>query len=160
MPGSDNPIPQPVVLDTLDRQLINRLQDGFPICDRPYRQVAQEFSIDEADLIARIQRLLDQNILTRFGPMYHAERMGGALSLAAMAIPPEEFERVNVIVNSLPEIAHNYERDHAFNMWFVIATEDPDEVADVIRKIQALTGHPVYNMPKLEEFYVGLRFAV
>ena len=160
MPGSDNQVSQPVVLDTLDRQLINRLQDGFPICDRPYRQVAQEFNVDEADLIARIQRLLDQNILTRFGPMYHAERMGGALSLAAMAIPPEEFERVNVIVNSLPEIAHNYERDHAFNMWFVIATEDPDEVADVIRKIQALTGHPVYNMPKLEEFYVGLRFAV
>ncbi len=147
-------------LDTLDRQLLNRLQDGFPICDHPYRVVAQEFGIEEGELIARIQRLLDANILTRFGPMFHAERMGGGLSLAAMAVPADDFERVTLLVNSLPEIAHNYERDHAFNMWFVIATEESDEVARIVKKIQALTGYPVYNMPKIEEFYVGLRFAV
>ena len=105
-----------VKLDTLDRQLLNRLQDGFPVCDHPYRVVAQEFDIEEGELIARIQRLLDANILTRFGPMFHAERMGGGLSLAAMAVPADDFERVTLLVNSLPEIAHNYERDHAFNM--------------------------------------------
>jgi DNA-binding Lrp family transcriptional regulator len=148
------------VLDTLDRQLLNRLQDGFPICERPYLAVANEFSISEDELIARIQNLLAANYLTRFGPMYHAERMGGGLSLAAMSIPPEQFEQVNHIVNSLPEIAHNYERDHTLNMWFVIATEEKEDVDAVVRKIQALTGHPVYNMPKIEEYYVGLRFAV
>lgn len=147
-------------LDKLDRQLLNRLQDGFPICERPYLAVANEFSISEDELIARIQNLLAANYLTRFGPMYHAERMGGGLSLAAMSIPPEQFEQVNHIVNSLPEIAHNYERDHALNMWFVIATEEKEDVDAVVRKIQALTGYPVYNMPKIEEYYVGLRFAV
>ena len=148
------------VLDALDRQLLNRLQDGFPICERPYQVVADEYGISETALIERIQNLLATHYLTRFGPMYHAERMGGGLSLAAMSIPEHEFERVNQLVNSLPEIAHNYQRDHALNMWFVIATEQKEEVASVVKKLQALTGYTVYNMPKIEEFYVGLRFAV
>lgn len=147
-------------LDKLDRQLLNRLQDGFPICERPYLAVANEFGIGEDELINRIQNLLATGFLSRFGPMFHAERMGGGLSLAAMSIPLEQFEQVNHIVNGLPEIAHNYERDHALNMWFVIATEEKDEVDSVVRKIQVLTGYPVYNMPKIEEYYVGLRFAV
>lgn len=148
------------ILDNLDRQLLNRLQDGFPICERPYQAVANEFDISEEELIARIRNLLTANYLTRFGPMYHAERMGGGLSLAAMSIPPEQFEQVSHIVNGLAEIAHNYQREHAFNMWFVIATEEKEDVDAVVRKIQALTGYPVYNMPKIEEYYVGLRFAV
>lgn len=147
-------------LDTLDRRLLNRLQDGFPVCERPYQQVADEFGITEAELIARIRNLLATRYLSRFGPMYHAERMGGGLSLAAMSIPPEDFERIAAIVNSLPEIAHNYERDHRLNMWFVIATENKQDVDSVVASLQTLTGYPVYNMPKIEEFYVGLRFAV
>ena len=147
-------------LDALDRQLINRLQDGFPICEQPYKEVAQEFGIDENELITRIDNLLATQYLSRFGPMYHAERMGGGLSLAAMSIPAEQFAQVADIVNSLPEVAHNYERDHKLNMWFVIATEEKEQVEAIVNKIQQLTGHPVYNMPKIEEFYVGLRFAV
>lgn len=157
MPGSDK---VDYRLDALDRQLLNRLQDGFPICERPYQAVAGELGIREAELIARIDNLLDSGYLSRFGPMYHAEKMGGGLSLAAMSIPVADFERVAAIVNGLTEVAHNYERDHALNMWFVIATEHRHEVEAVVEKIQALTGYPVYNMPKIEEFYVGLRFAV
>lgn len=159
MPGSDDAA-ETASLDAWDRRLINRLQDGMPVCERPYRAVAQELGMDEDDLLARLRRLLDAGLLSRFGPMYHAERMGGDLALAAMKIPPTDFERVNALVNRLPEIAHNYERNHAFNMWFVIATNTPAGVAAVVEKIESLTGYPVYNMPKIEEFYVGLRFVL
>ncbi len=146
------------VLDAIDKAIINDLQDGFPITDRPYAVAAEKFCIAEAELITRLKRLLDEKILTRFGPMYHAERMGGGLALAAMKVPQEEFERVAEQVNSLPEIAHNYERNHEFNMWFVIATETLQEVEEVVQRLQQRTGYKVYNMPKIEEFYVGLRF--
>ena len=149
---------KPAILSDIDRALINRLQDGFPICEQPYQVVAEELGIDEHDLIGRIQTLLDDNVLTRFGPMYHAGQMGGALSLAAMRIPPECFDEMVAIVNQFPEIAHNYEREHELNMWFVIATETPEGVADVIDQIETSTGYRVYNMPKEEEFYVNLRF--
>lgn len=153
-------IDPPVELDALDRRIINRLQDGFPISEHPYAEVAAELDTDEATLIARLQALLDAGILSRFGPMYHAERLGGALTLAAIAVAPADFERVTEQVNAFPEVAHNYARDHELNMWFVLATETPQRIPVVIREIERITGYPVYNMPKKEEFFVGLKFRV
>ena len=144
-------------MDSLDRAVINRLQDGFPITAQPFAEVAAELGIGEADLIARVQRLLDSKMLSRFGPMYHAERLGGALSLAAMKIPPQDFERVTDLVNTLPEVAHNYAREHEFNMWFVLATETADAQKKALEKIEQKTGYPVYNMPKLTEYFVELK---
>jgi DNA-binding Lrp family transcriptional regulator len=92
--------------------------------------------------------------------MFHAERLGGGLTLAAMAIAETEFERIAEIVNSFPEVAHNYKREHELNMWFVLATETPERIDEVIQEIENQTGHVVYNMPKQEEFFVGLRFEV
>ncbi len=149
-----------VELDALDRRIINRLQDGFPISEHPYAEVAAELDTDEATLIARLQALLDTGILSRFGPMYHAERLGGALTLAAIAVAPADFERVTEQVNAFPEVAHNYARDHELNMWFVLATETPQRIPVVIREIERITGYPVFNMPKKEEFFVGLKFRV
>lgn len=148
------------LLDSLDRRIINRLQDGFPICARPYAAVAAELATDEETLIARIDALLQQGVLSRFGPMYHAEQLGGGLTLAAMRVAPADFERVAEQVNAFPEVAHNYERDHELNMWFVLATETPQRIPAVIRAIEQATGYPVYNMPKREEYFVGLKFEV
>ena len=149
-----------VTLDALDRRIINRLQDGFPVCERPFAAVAAELDTDEAELIARVDALLARGVLSRFGPMYHAEQLGGGLTLAAMRVAPQDFERVAGQVNAFPEVAHNYERDHDLNMWFVLATERPQAVAATIRAIEQVTGYPVYNMPKREEFFVGLKFEV
>ena len=147
-------------MDDLDRALINTLQGGFPICERPYAEVAARVGSDEATVIARIDSLLQRGLLSRFGPMYHAEQMGGALSLAAMQIPPEDFERVTDIVNRQPEVAHNYERNHRLNMWFVLATETPDLQQETIERIERETGYPVYNMPKIREYFVELKLHV
>ena len=148
------------MLDELDRAIINRLQDDLPIVSRPYAAVAAELRLSEEELLSRLQRLLDDNTLTRFGPLYHAERLGGALTLAALAVPEEEFDQVAEKVNAFPEVAHNYAREHTLNMWFVLATETAQEIDAVIRQIQIDTGYPVYNMPKQQEFYVGLKLPV
>jgi DNA-binding Lrp family transcriptional regulator len=89
--------------------------------------------------------------------MYDAERLGGAVTLAAMQVPAERFDAVAAEVNAFREVAHNYEREHALNMWFVLATETPDEIPGVVDAIAAQTGCTVYDMPKLEEYYIGLR---
>ena len=146
------------MLDTLDRAIINELQGGFPICETPYAEVARQLGTNEAELISRLQRLLDEKILSRFGPMYHAERLGGGLTLAAMAIPDEQFDTVAEQVNAFPEVAHNYAREHELNMWFVLATETPQRIDEVIGEIESSTGFDVINMPKEQEFFIGLRF--
>jgi DNA-binding Lrp family transcriptional regulator len=145
-------------MDATDRAIVNALQGGFPISERPFADAAEPLGISEDELIQRIERLLQNRIVSRFAPMYHAERLGGGLSLAAMQVPFDDFERVVEIVNAFPEVAHNYQRDHALNMWFVLATETPQRIEDVITDIEHRTGYPVHNMPKQDEFFVGLRF--
>jgi DNA-binding Lrp family transcriptional regulator len=144
-------------LDKTDRAIVNALQGGFPICERPYAEAASKLGIAEEDLIGRIGRLVESDTLSRFGPMYNAERLGGAVTLAAMAVPEERFEEVAAIVNAHAEVAHNYRREHELNMWFVVASEDPEETGPVLSRIAAETGLEVHDFPKLDEFFVGLR---
>jgi DNA-binding Lrp family transcriptional regulator len=143
-------------MDEIDKQIINALQSGFPICDAPYRQVAEQLDLTEQDLITRLKTLLDNGTLTRFGPLYNAEQMGGALTLAAVKAPTERFDEITGIINSFPEVAHNYARNHELNMWFVIATQTPEQIQQTIDSIERLTGLTVYNMPKNKEYFVNL----
>jgi siroheme decarboxylase len=147
-------------MDALDRRIINELQGGFPLCEYPFRDMAEHLGSTESELITRLGCMLEDGLLTRFGPMFHAENMGGALSLCAMRVPPERFEAVAAQVNAFPEVAHNYQRDHAMNMWFVLATESPQALETTLDRIEEQTGLKVFNLPKLEEFYVGLHFHV
>lgn len=147
-------------LDAIDRNIINSLQGGFPVCEHPYAEAAQALGLSEAELIERIEKLLQACVLSRFGPLYHADRMGGAAVLAAMAVPEEEFEEVAAIVNSQTEIAHNYRREHALNMWFVGSGEKEESVETAFALIEELTGYPVYRFPKEREFFVELKLSV
>jgi len=147
-------------MDEFDSAIVNCLQGGFPLVDRPFALVAAELGLTEDDLIARVRKLLEARVLTRFGPMYQVERMGGAFSLAAMRVPPADFDRVAEIVNALPEVAHNYEREHEYNMWFVLATEQPEDIARAIARIERETGLPVLNFPKLREYFVEFKLEV
>jgi DNA-binding Lrp family transcriptional regulator len=146
-------------MDQTDRAIINALQGGFPVCERPYQAAAQQLGIAEEELIARLERMLAEKVLTRFGPLYHAEKMGGAFTLAAMAVPEADYDRVAEIVNGLSEVAHNYRREHRLNMWFVLATDAPEGIETAIREIKERTGLKVFNFPKEEEFFLELRFA-
>jgi DNA-binding Lrp family transcriptional regulator len=145
-------------MDALDRAIINHLQGGFPICERPFAEAAAPLGLSEDELISRIDRLLEDKVLTRFGPLFDAEKMGGSFTLAAMEVPAEDFERVAEIVDALPQVAHNYQREHRLNMWFVLATDSPRGIADAIATIERETGLKVFNLPKLEEYFIGLRF--
>ena len=143
--------------DVIDRRIIDALQGGFPVCERPFLAAATELGLAEDELIARIDALLADGMLTRFGPLFDAEKLGGALTLAAMQVPVADYERVAAKVNALPEVAHNYAREHELNMWFVLGTETAEGIAAAIAKIEAETGMPVYAFPKEREFFVGLK---
>lgn len=144
-------------MDPIDRAIINSLQEGLGICERPYLEAAQRLGLDEDGLLARLTRLLADRVLTRIGPLYQIERIGGAFTLAALHAPPADYERVAQQVNALPQVAHNYAREHELNMWFVIATETPGEIADVIDTIERQTGCQVFNFPKSREYFVELK---
>lgn len=145
-------------LDAIDRTLVNRLQDGIPIERRPFAILAAELGLGEDAVARRMDALLERGVLTRFGPMINAQALGGGLTLAAMAVPAGRFDAVAETVNAFPEVAHNYARDHALNMWFVVATETPERVGAVLAAIETATGLPVRAFPKLAEYALDLRF--
>ncbi|WP_170407319.1 Lrp/AsnC family transcriptional regulator [Ruegeria arenilitoris] len=146
-------------LDDTDRRLLNRLQEDLPLTPRPYADVAAELGIAEQDLLDRLERMKADRVITRFGPFFDAAAMGGDFCLCAMAVPEAEFETVLTKVNAHPEVAHNYERTHRLNMWFVLATETPEAITATADAIERETGLTVHRFPKLQEFFIGFRVA-
>lgn len=145
------------MLDAIDRQIINALQGGVPLTHAPYADCAARLGLTEADLLTRLQALLDSGALTRFGPLFNIDRMGGRFCLCAMAVPDARWDQVVAQVNAFAEVAHNYRRTHALNMWFVLAVETPDGIAETCRAIEQATGLAVHAFPKKREFFVDFR---
>jgi siroheme decarboxylase len=147
-------------LDSMDRSIVNALQGGFPICPRPYAEAAKGLGLDEDELIRRIGRLVEAGVVSRFGPLWNAERLGGEVCLCAMAVPADQFDAVATALAAMPEVAHNYERDHALNMWFVVSSNEQGRIANCIATIERVTELEVLPMPKLDEYFVGFRVEV
>lgn len=144
-------------LDDTDRKIVNSLQGGFPLVERPYAAAAAELGLSEEELIERLKKLVESGAASRFGPLYHVEKMGGSVMLAALAVPEERFDEVAELVNAHPEVAHNYKRTHEFNMWFVLASESEQRIDEVIGEIERETGLKVLRAPKEREYYIGFR---
>lgn len=145
-------------LDEFDRRLLNRVQHGLPLVRHPWQALSVELEASEERIRQRLQELLDDGTLTRFGPMFDIEQLGGAFTLAAMRVPDERFEEVTEQLNNIPVVAHNYQREHDYNMWFVLATATPEGITETIEHIEQLTGLTVLNLPKEKTYHVGLHF--
>lgn len=143
-------------MDEVDRIVLDRLQLGLPLVREPWQALALETGVAAPTWRERVQRHLDDGLLTRFGPMFDIERLGGAFTLAALSVPPADFEAVAALLGALPEVAHNYERSHALNMWFVLACETPAGIASTIERIERQTGLAVVNLPRIRTFQIGL----
>lgn len=149
------------ILDNISKRIINMLQGGFPISDTPYKDIAKKIGISEDDLLWRLEVMKTDQIYSRFGPLYNAEALGGAVTLAAIEVPENKFEKVTELVNAHPEVAHNYHRiPHKLNMWFVVSTENKQEIEKVLNNIEQETGLKVYNMPKEHEYFLELKLSV
>lgn len=147
-------------LNALETSIVNQLQGGFPLTSQPFARAAATLGCSELALRQGLDGLLQRQVLTRFGPLYQIERMGGCFVLAALAVPPARFDEVAAAVNSLPAVAHNYQRSHKLNMWFVLAAASQAGISAACSAIELLTGLTVHAFPKQREYFVGMRFTV
>lgn len=141
-----------------EKLLLNLLQEGLPVTDEPYKNIAIQTGFTEDEILLYIKTWLKDGILSRFGPMFNIEKFGGEFTLVAMEVPADRFEEVNNIVNSFSEVAHNYEREHQLNMWFVLATTEIEQTQLILKQIETKTQLKTFSLPKLEEYYLNLRF--
>ena len=139
-------LPEPI--DLIDAMLIQRLHGDFPLSERPFDDVARQLAVSEDEVLTRLRRMLDDGLLSHFGPLFQTEPAAGQFMLAAMQVPEQRFDAVAQQVNALDEVAHNYRREHVFNMWFVLAATSPAAVQAVCARIEQQTGLRVFAFPK------------
>jgi len=145
--------------DALDRRLLDEFQRGFPLSERPFAELAERLQTDEADIIGRLRRLKGEGAVSRVGAVLAPHALGWS-TLAALAVPAERLDDVADLVSDYPEVNHNYEREHRFNLWFVVTGEDQDAVAAVLDDIGRRTGLRPLDLPLLEPFHLDLGFAL
>ncbi|GGL27279.1 heme biosynthesis protein [Halarchaeum grantii] len=146
-------------LDDVDARLVDGYQSGFPLVERPFRAVADDFGTTERDAHDRVARLRDVGVFRRFGAVLNPPVIGSS-TLAALRVPDARFEEVADVVNSYRQVNHNYRRDNPWNMWFVV-TAGSREVRDrILADIEARTGLDVLNLPMRTDYYIDLEFPV
>lgn len=145
--------------DTLDFQLLNDFQRDFPLCPAPFAELASRLGVGEKVVLGRLENLRREGKISRVGAVFAPKRIG-ASTLAAMAVPPEKLEAVAATVNRFPEVNHNYEREHRYNLWFVVTAASEGRLQASLGAIEQAAGYPLLTLPLLEEFHIDLGFCL
>ena len=141
----------------LEQRLLNEFQHGLPLTSKPFADIARQLGVYETTVLETLQRLQTEGVVSRVGAVFRPNRIG-ASTLAAMAVPAAMLEEVAGIVSSFDEVNHNYEREHRFNLWFVVVADDEQQLQDVLAEIEDSCGYPVLDLPLLNEHFIDLGF--
>jgi DNA-binding Lrp family transcriptional regulator len=144
-------------MNELDRHLLNDFQRGLPLTSRPYAAMAARLGVSEEQVIEHLSALQASGAVSRVGAVIRPHSVGVS-TLAAMAVPPERLDAVADMVSSYPEVNHNYEREHHYNLWFVVATEREQRLREVLAELELRTGLKILDLPLLEDFHIDLGF--
>lgn len=145
--------------DTLDFHLLNDFQRDFPLCPAPFAELASRLGVAEKVVLGRLESLRRDGKISRVGAVFAPKRIG-ASTLAAMAVPPEKLDAVAAAVNRFPEVNHNYEREHRYNLWFVVTAASEGRLQATLGAIEQAAGYPLMPLPLLEEFHIDLGFSL
>jgi DNA-binding Lrp family transcriptional regulator len=153
---------QNTMLTLLEKQLLNDYQQGMPLVSKPYLAIAEDinnkgFNVTEQKIIDTLSQLKKKGLISRIGPVFQPKIVGGS-TLAAIAVPTERIQEVASIINSYSQVNHNYQREHRFNLWFVVTASNQNEVEHVLQQIEQKTGLTVMNLPMEQDYHIDLGF--
>ncbi len=146
-----------VCLNDLEKRLLNEYQKGFPLSPRPFAEIAECLGTSESLVIKILARLQELGVVSRVGPVFKPNRIGVS-TLAAMAVPEDALERIAEVINRCDEVNHNYEREHRFNLWFVVTAANQQRLNEVLAELEFTTGYRILNLPLEKQFHIDLGF--
>lgn len=146
-------------LDATDKLILNRIQSDFPITQNPYKTIADELSLSEADVLERVGRLKSTGIIRRIGGNFVPEKVGFVSTLCAAKVPEEMIDRFAETVNAYPGVTHNYLRENDFNVWFTFIAPSREVIAENLAEISKKTGvKEILNLPATRVFKIKAHF--
>jgi DNA-binding Lrp family transcriptional regulator len=153
-PETDQPT---IAADAIDRRLLDEFQRDFPLESRPFAMLAERLGIGETEVLERLDRLQESGAISRIGAALAPHRAGWS-TLAAMIVPEAEMTEIARLVSAYPEVNHNYEREHEFNLWFVVTAPSRERVDAVLCEIATRTWLPLLELPLEEAYRLDLGF--
>ena len=145
------------MLSPLHKRLLNDVQRDFPLSPRPYQDIADALGVSEADVLSALTELNERNYISRIGPIIPPNQLGVS-TLVAMAVPESQLQAVADKISAYPEVNHNYEREHRFNLWFVAIAADAGHLQALLDAIERDTGYKPLSLPMLDDFFIDLGF--
>jgi siroheme decarboxylase len=145
-------------MDARDREILNEIQAGFPVEPHPYKVIGSKLGMDETEVLDRIARLRDEGIIRRLGASINSRQIGFVSTLLAAQVPPEKFEMFVKTVNECPGVTHNYERKHAYNVWFTLIASSMSEKERIIDELMEKTGVRILDFPATRIFKIRVDF--
>jgi DNA-binding Lrp family transcriptional regulator len=153
-------MPKKIILDDLDKAILNEIQSHFPIVSRPYEEVGGRVGAPEAEVVRRVQAMMDRGIIRRLGANFTSRKLGYTSTLCAAQVAPELLEHFIEVVNRYPGVTHNYLRRHHFNVWFTLIAESLARLDQILAEISEASGVEVLSLPAQEVFKIKVDFPV
>ena len=148
-------------LDKTDKAILNQIQSSFPLTPRPYAAVGELLGLTEAEVVSRVQRMMQDGIIRRIGANFNSRRLGYTSTLCAAHVPPDQIEQFIQVVNQFPGVTHNYLRRHRLNIWFTLIAESTERISEILGEIAAESGiAEIYSFPAKKIFKIQVDFAL
>jgi DNA-binding Lrp family transcriptional regulator len=141
----------------LEKRLLNDFQQDLPLSATPFADIAEQLGVSENEVLNTVRKLQHDGVISRVGPVFTPNRIGVS-TLAAMSIPAQDLECVARIISAFPEVNHNYEREHEFNLWFVVTASSEEHLEIVLHEIEQHAEYPLMSLPMLEDYFIDLGF--
>jgi DNA-binding Lrp family transcriptional regulator len=148
-----------VCLNDLEKRLLNEYQQGLPLSPAPFADIAARLGTSEALVLKILNRLQETGVISRVGPVFEPKRIG-ASTLAAMAVPEAKLQWVAEQISRYEEVNHNYEREHRFNLWFVVTAPNQAHLENILAQMERETGYRILNLPMEKHFHIDLGFSL
>ncbi len=146
-------------MDTIDRQLVNLLQEKFPIASRPFLILGQQLGICEDEVIDRIKTLKENGYIRRIGGIFDSGHLGYSSTLCALSVPADRVDEVAAIINGYNCVTHNYLRDDHFNMWFTLIAPSKERLEEILKEIREKTTiNQILSLPSQEVYKIRTNF--
>ncbi len=149
-------------IDQVDKELLNLVLNDFPLNKRPWRRLGEKLNLEEDEVLSRIKRLFELGVIRKIGPALNGKRVGFAAStLVALRVEEDRIQKVSKIVNEYPNVTHNYQREHEFNIWFTISAFNDEELSKILQEIRTkveVKDRDILNLPTRRHFKIDTRF--
>jgi siroheme decarboxylase len=144
-------------IETLDAEILNHVQDDFPICARPFKALAEKFGVEEAKVLERLRASKESGVLRQISAIFDTNALGYRSSLVAMRVAPEQLAHAAEVINSHPGVSHNYRRNHEFNVWFTVAVPPDGDVQWTVDRLAKLANaESARLLPTLKLYKIGV----